>query len=80
MSPRRITIGDTPQCICPNFIKLNSVAPEKKEKWVYFKHMYFEFRFLSKVNYVNDKFIHAPTYTYNKVIRLIKLVGVVEHE
>ena len=28
----------------------------------------------------NDMFIHAPTYTYNEVMRLLELVGVVEHK
>ena len=32
------------------------------------------------VDYENDNFIHAPTYTRNKVIWLLELVGVVECE
>ena len=36
--------------------------------------------FFSKVEYESDKFIHAPTYTYNEVMRLLELVGVVECE
>ena len=35
-----------------------------------------EFKILSKVYYDNN-FIHTPTYTYNKVMRLFELVGVV---
>ena len=35
---------------------------------------------LCKVDYDNDKFIHAQTYTYNKVMRLLEVAGVVEHE
>ena len=27
----------------------------------------------------NDKFLHAPTYTYNKVMQLLGFVGVVDH-
>lgn len=33
---------------------------------------------LCKVDYNNKKFIHAPTYTYNEVMHLLELAGVVE--
>ena len=32
------------------------------------KHHYYVFRFLCKMDYENDKFIHAPTCTYNEVM------------
>ena len=47
---------------------------------MYCKHLYYVFRFLCKVDYGNDKFIHAPTYSYNEVMRLLELVGVVAFE
>jgi hypothetical protein len=28
----------------------------------------------------NNKLIHTPTYTYNEVMHLLELVGVVEHK
>jgi hypothetical protein len=28
----------------------------------------------------NDKVMHAPTYTHNKVMQVLELVGVVEQE
>jgi hypothetical protein len=31
------------------------------------------------VNYDSDKFIHAPMYSYNEVMQLLELAGVVEH-
>ena len=46
---------------------------------MYCKHLYYEFIFLFKVNYNNDKFMHTPTYTYNEVMQLLEHVGVVEH-
>ena len=76
----RITIGDIPHCTCPDFTKMSSQALGKKGKWVYCKHLYYVFRFLCKVDYESDKFIHAPTYTYNEVMRLLELVGVVKCE
>ena len=44
------------------------------------KHLYYVFSFLSKVDYESGKFIHAPTYTYNEVKRLLELVSIVECE
>ena len=37
------------------------------------------FIIMYKVDYNNDKFIHASTYTYNEVMRLFELDRVVEH-
>ena len=76
----RMTIGDIPHCTCPDFTKMFSQALEKKGKWMYCKHLYYVFRFLCKVDYESDKFIHAPTYTYNEVMCLLELAGVVECE
>jgi hypothetical protein len=76
----RVTIGDIPHCTCPDFTKMSSQSLGKKGKWVYCKHLYYVFRFLCKVDYDSDKFIHAPTYSYNEVMRLLELAGVVECE
>ena len=73
-----VTIGNIPHCTCPNFTKMSSESLGKKGKWVYCKHLYDVFRFLCKVDYDSGKFIHAPTCSYNKVMWLLELVGVVE--
>jgi len=73
----RVTIADIPHCICPDFTKMSSHALGKKGKWVYCKHLYYVFRFLCNVDYESDKFIHASTYTYNEVVRLLEFDGVV---
>ena len=36
------------------------------------------YRFLCKVDYSNNKFIHTPTYSYNEVMGLIELASVIE--
>jgi hypothetical protein len=74
----RVTIGDMPHCTCFDFNKMSSQSLGNKEKWVYCKHFYYVFRFLCKVNYDSDKFIHAPKYSYNEIMRLLELAGVVE--
>jgi hypothetical protein len=75
-----VTIGDIPHCTCPDFTKISAHALGKKGKWMYCKHFYYVFRFLCKVDSDSDKFIHAPTYTYNEVMRLLELAGIVECE
>ena len=60
--------------------KKSSQTLGKKRKWMSCKHLYYVFSFLCKVDYESDKCIHAPTYTYNEVKRLLELAGVVECE
>jgi hypothetical protein len=64
-----ITIGDIPHCTCPDFTKMSSQALGNKGKLVYCKHLHYMFGILCKVDYESDRFIHAPTYTYNEVMR-----------
>lgn len=33
-----------------------------------------------EVDYENDQFVYAPTYTYNEVVRILELAGVIAHE
>ena len=47
---------------------------------MYCKHLYYVFEFLCKVDYDSDKFIHAPMFTFNKVMRLLELGSVVDFE
>ena len=47
---------------------------------MYCKHLYYVFRFLYKVDYESDKFIYAPTYTYNEVMQLLELISIIECE
>ena len=76
-----VTFGNVPQCTCLDFTKMSFGALGKVGKWIYHKHLYDVFQFLCKVDHKTDKLIHAPTYTYNVVIQLLELAGVVvEHE
>ena len=76
----RVTIDDILCYTCLDFTKISSQSLGKKGKWVYCKHCYYVFRFLCKVDYDSDKFIHASTCSYNEVMRLLELVGVVKCE
>ena len=43
------------------------------------KHLYYVFIYIFKVYYATNKFIHAPTFSYNEVMYLVELASVVEH-
>jgi hypothetical protein len=68
-----VAIGKILLCTCPNFIKISYWLLGRKGK-----HLSYVFKFLCKVDYNSDKFIHAPTYSYNEVMQLLELVGVIE--
>ena len=73
-----VSIANIPQCTYPNFAKMLSLAVGKRGQWVSCKHLYYVFRYLCKVDYATDKFIHAPTFSYNEVMCLLELAGVAE--
>ena len=66
-------------CTCPDFLKMPSWVLGKKGKWVYYKYLYYVFRFLCKVGYKSDKFIHAltPHMLWNKNIYFVSQYGVI---
>ena len=71
----RVTIGDISYCICPDFTKMSSQALGKNGKWMYYKFLYYVCRFLCKVDYERDKFVIAPTYTYNEIMWALELAN-----
>ena len=76
----RVTIGDKLQCTCFDFTNMSTQFLGRKGKCVYCKHLYYVLRFLCKVDYNSDKFIHTPTYSYNEVMRLLELASMVDCE
>ena len=75
-----VIIGKIPYCTCLDFTKIPSRYSQKKGKRVYCNHSYYVFRFLLKVDYDGDKFIHTPTCFYNEVIQLLEFTSVVKWE
>ena len=75
-----VTIGDIPIARVQTLQKCPLKHWERWKKWMYCKHLYYVFSFLCKVDYESNKFIPAPTYMYNEVIRLLELAGNVECE
>ena len=74
-----VTIGDITQYMCLGFTKMSSRALQKKEVGVLQAHILCG-QISLQVDFENVKFIHAPMYTYNKVMCLLKLASVVAHE
>ena len=76
----RVTIGDMRHCTCPDCTKMSSQSLRKEEISMDDKHLYYVFGFLCKVDYDSDKFMYGPTYSYNEVMWLLELAGVVKCE
>jgi len=73
-----VTFTGLPGCSCPGFLKMQSEALGKKGKWLYCKHVYYILRYLCKLDYQKDLFMHAPSYSFNEVIRILELANIVE--
>lgn len=76
----RVTIGNIPRCICLDSIKMSSQTLGKKGNGCIINIFIMSSKFLCKVGYESNKFIHGPTFNYNKAMQLLGLVGVDECE
>lgn len=57
---------------------MSSLATGKRGQWVSCKDLYYVIRYLCKIDYATEEFIATPTFSYNEVVCLLELVGVVE--
>ena len=71
-----ITLCDLPSCTCPDFLKMISAALGKRGQWVNCKHIYYIFRYVCKMDYKEDTFLHAPSFSYNEVLNVLESAGV----
>ena len=71
------SIIDFPSCTCPSFVKMMSGALGKWLQWIYCKHVHYIFRYLCKMDYKVDTFMHAPSYSYNEVMQILELAIVI---
>ena len=72
-----ISITDFPSCTCLSFVKMMSGALGKQLQWIYCKHVYYIFRYICKMDYKVDTFMHAPSYSYNEVMQVLELAAVI---
>lgn len=63
-----VTIGENPHYGSHDFNNIVLSSFEKKGNWVYRKHVYYMFKFISKVDNKNYKFNHTSTYIYDKIV------------
>ena len=72
-----VSITNFPSCTCPSFVKMMSGALGKWLQWIYCKHVYYILWYLCKMDYKMDTFMHAPSYSYNEVMRILELATVI---
>ena len=73
----RIVVGMYPSCLCPDFISMAISAIGGREQYVNCKHLYYLFRYFYKMDVNEDKFIHAPSYSFNKLKLVLVKVGII---
>jgi hypothetical protein len=74
-----ITIGSFPNCSCPYFKEMVTKALGKRGQWKNYKHLYFIFTFIYGLNPDVDDFMHAPSFSFNEVKRVL-LNGILSHQ
>jgi hypothetical protein len=62
-----VALCDFPSCTCEDFVTMSSGALGKRKAWVNCKHLYYVYRFLCKANSMDDKYIHAPSLSFDEV-------------
>jgi hypothetical protein len=67
-----IIIGIFPDCSCPYFKEMVTKASGKRGQWTNCKHLYFIFTVICRLDAEVDDFIHAPSFSFNEVKRVLK--------
>jgi hypothetical protein len=73
-----ITIGTFPDCSCPYFKEMVTTALGKRGQWANCKHLYFIFTVIFRLDAEVDDFIHAPSFSFNEVKRVLEN-GILKH-
>jgi hypothetical protein len=73
----RITIGLFPTCTCPDFVHMVVSAIGGRQQYVNCKHLYYLYRYFCKMDVNEDKFIHAPSYSFNELKVLLVRAGII---
>jgi hypothetical protein len=74
----RITLGMYSECTCPDFVDMVVLAIGGRHQYVNCKHLYYLFRYFCKMNPVDDKFIHSPSFSFNEVKLLLIRAGIIK--
>jgi hypothetical protein len=66
-----ITIGSFPECSCQYFKDMATKSLGKRGQWASCKYLYFVFTVIGSLNSDRDAFIHAPSFSFNEVKRIL---------
>lgn len=72
-----MTIGMFPTCTCPDFINMVVSTIGGQQQYVNCKHLYCLYRYFCKMDVNEDKFIHALSYSFNKLKVLLIRAGII---
>ena len=63
----RITLGQFSTCTCPDFVNMAVSTIGGRQQYVNCKHLYYLYKYFCKMHIHDQKFIHAPSYSFNKL-------------
>jgi len=63
----QITLGMYPECTCLDFVDMAVSAIGGRHQYVHCKHLYYLFCYFGKIDMVEDKFVHSPSFSFNEV-------------
>ena len=73
----QVTIGMFPTCSCPDFVNMVVSAIGGRQQYVNCKHLYYLYKYFCKMDVYKDKFIQAPSYSFNELKLLLLRAGII---
>ena len=73
----RVTVSTFPSCTCPDFVNMVVSAIGGRAQYANCKHLYYLYRYFCKMDIHDDKFIHAPSYSFNELKVLLVRAGII---
>jgi len=73
----RMTMDIYPSCTCPNLTNMVVSAIGGRQQYVNCKHLYYLYCYFYKMDVYDDKFIHAPNYSFNELKLLLVRAGII---
>ena len=69
-----LTVGAFLSCSCPDFKKMLGMSLGKRGAWLNCKHLYYIFNIVCELDPDEDIFIHAPSFSWNEVKRVVQVL------
>ena len=73
-----LTILQLQSCTCPYLKEMATKALGKRGRWANCKHLYYLFTVVCGLDSISDMFIHAASFSFNKVKQVLKR-GLLKH-